>query len=220
VSEEKALTAYTNALEVTLGYAAYPEAVDYDDPILYAYADWGYRYVESLRLAYYYSGTDELEAVDALTGEPIRRAAEGGYAYDDIAGIPEEDMIAALARAGVGFAVSAFRPAEALTMRDAAKLLLSSAGYRAADWADEELRDEGVWMGFFARENWAPERELTQAEFIQMLLSASRYGYAAELEGVGYVTVARALGMIDDELPAGVCTRADAAALLYKFMSR
>ena len=53
-----------------------------------------------------------------------------------------------------------------------------------------------------------------------MILAASRYGDAAALEGVGFDTVARALGMIGGGMPETACTRADAAELLYRFMKR
>ena len=220
VSGAEAIDAYTDALSVTLGYAAWPEAIDYDDPILYAYADWGYTYAESLRLAYYYSGTDEVSGVDALTGEPIRQDPDGGYLYDDLDGVPERDMIEALASAGVGLAGASFEPEKRLTVEDAARLLLSSAGYRPDGWDDETLKNEAVWEGFVSASDWKPDRELTQEGFIRMLLSASRYGDAAALDGVGYETVARALGMIDGGMPTGAATRADAAVLLYRFMNR
>lgn len=220
VTQAAAIDAYTDALTVTLGYVAWPEAIDYDDPSLYAYADWGYSYAESLRLAYYYSGTDEVAGVDALTGQPIRQDPEGGYLYDDLDGVPERDVIEALAAAGVGIAGTEFRADAALTMRDGVKLLLSSAGYRTDAWDDDTLKNEAVWEGFTAASDWDPERELTQSEFIEMLLTASRYGDAARLEGIGYETVAHALGMIDGALPDAPCTRADAAGLLYRFMKR
>lgn len=220
ISEASALDAYTDALTVTLGYVAWPEAIDYDDPVLYAYADWGYSYVESLRLGYYYSDIDEAAGVDALTGEPILQAADGGYRYDDLDDTAEKAYIEALAAAGVGFEGESFQPAKALTMRDAVILLLSSAGYDPNAWDDETLKNEAVYQGFISASDWNAERAVTKAEFITMLLSASRYGYAAALEGIGFEAVALALGMIDGAMPAGACTRADAAALLYRFMKR
>lgn len=220
VSEDAARDAYVGALTVTLGYVAWPEAVDYDDPILYAYAAWGYSYVESLRLAYYYGGTDAVSGVDALTGEPVRQAPDGGYLYDDLDGVPEKDMIEALAACGVGLPGSSFEPEKALTMRDAARLLLSSGGYRTDDWDDEDLASEAIWMGFVAAGEWQPDKTLTQEDFIVMILSASRYGDAASLDGIGFELVARALGMLDGPMPKTPCTRAGAAALLYAFMKR
>lgn len=220
VSEAEAIEAYTGALDVTLGYVAWPEAIDYDDPTLYAYADWGYSYAESLRLAYYYGGTSSVSAVDALSGEPVRQDPAGGYLYIDLEGVPERAYIEALAAVGVGFAGTEFLPEAPLTMADAARLLLSSAGYHADAWGDDSLKNEAVWMGFITAEEWEPERTLTQADFICMVIRASRYGDAAALEGIGFGAVAKALGMIGGELPKDACTRADAARLLYNFMAR
>ena len=220
VTEDAARSAYTGALTVTLGYAAWPEAIDYDDPILASYAAWGYSYVESLRLAWYYGGKDEVAGVDALTGEPVRQDPEGGYLYDDLEGVPEREMIEALARSGVGLPGTSFEPEKALTMKDAVRLLLSSMGYRTDDWDDETLANEAVWDGFVAAGQWQADKTLSQEGFIVMILSASRYGDAAALEGIGYETVARALGMIDGPMPQTPCTRADAASLLYAFMKR
>lgn len=221
LDEAAARRVYIGALAVTLGYVAWPEAIDYDDPILYRYAEWGYSYVESLRLAYYYGGKDEVSGVDALTGAPVRRAADGGFVYGDLDGVPERELVEALAEAGVGFPGGMFRAEAPLTVRDAARLLLSSAGCRTDDWDDETLKSEAVWQGFLDASDWEPEREVTQGELVRMIVSASRYGDAAALDGVGYDTVAKALGMLGEAYdPAAVCTRAGAAVLLYRFMTR
>lgn len=225
VDEDAAQTAYIGALDVTLGYAAWPEGIDYGDPVLLRYADWGYTFVESLRLGYYYSGTDTVDGVDALTGEPILTAGEaGGYTYSDLADAPQRAAIEALAAAGVGFDGGAFEPGRALTQRDALRLLLQAAGYTVADWDEETLKNEAVWRGFVRADEWAPDAALTGAQLAQMMLGASRYGAAAALDGIwaagyddGYAAVASALGMT---IPAGQCTRADGAQLLYEFMTR
>ena len=220
ITEAQALDAYTDALTVTLGYVAWPEGIDYDDPILYAYADWGCSYAESLRLAYYYSGLDKVSGVDALTGKPILQSSEGGYVYDDLDGVLQESLIETLAEAGIGFAGSSFHPDLLLTVGDAARLLLCSAGYRPDDWDEDTLRQEAVWEGFLSDADWDPGQVLTQREFVEMLLTPTRYGYAAALDGVGFDVIAAALGIVDQTLSDSVCTRADAAVLLYRFMMR
>ena len=228
VSEVAAIDTYTKALAVTLGYVAWPEGIDYDDPIYETYIDWGYTWVESLRLAYYYSGTDTVSGVDALTGEAIAEAPDGGYVYDDLADEPERAAIERLGRSGIGFAGGSFRPAEALVQRDALTLLLGAAGYRTADWDDDTIKSEAVWLGFITDGEFAPETPVTQATFLRMILRASRYGDAAALPGIwaegyadGYAAVADALGMLTDNYaPESVCTRAVAAVMLYRFMTR
>lgn len=235
VDAAAAKAAYIGALTLTLGYTAWPEGIDYDDPILYKYIDWGYTFIESLRLAYYYRGTDAVDGVDALTGEAIARAADGSYAYGDLAGVPEAEAIEALGAAGIGFDGGSFGPAEALTVADAAALLLQAAGYDTRAWDEETLKNEAVWLGLFAAADWQPEHALTRMEFIRSIVGASEYGAAAALGGIwdsgfrdvdaadeGFAAIARALGMASGKTlaPESPCTRADGAQLLYGFMSR
>ena len=235
VSLAEAKDAYIGALEVTLGYAAWPEAINYDDPILYRYADWGYTFVESLRLGYYYSGTAEVAGVDALTGEPITASPDGIFVYSDLEGVPERTAIETLGEAGIGFDGGSFHPAEALTMADAARLLLQADSYYVRDWDEEALKDEAVWRGFFSAADWEADRELTRMDMLRAILGASEYGSTAALEGVwdtgfkdvdaadeGFAAIARALGMASGKKlePDKICTRADGAQLLYDFMNR
>lgn len=235
VSEAAAQSAYIGALDVTLGYAAWPEEIDYADPILARYADWGYSFVESLRLAYYYGGTEKVLGVDALTGEPILSETDGGYVYADIAADARRAMIEALGEAGIGFAGGAFRPNDALTQREAVTLLLQAAGYRVDGWDDGQLKNEAEYLGFVPAGAWQPDRAVTRIEFIRMAIGASRYGAAAALPGVwtesfsdvaaedlGYAAIAKAVGMAagDPLLPDAECTRGAAAVMLYGFMKR
>lgn len=235
VGEKAAKDAYIDALELTLGYAAWPEAIDYDDPVLYRYADWGYTFVESLRLAYWYGGTDAVPGVDALTGEALTSSVDGTFAYDDLDGVPQRTAIEALGMAGIGFDGGSFRPSETLTMGDAAVLLLQAAGYDLRGWDDGSVKNEAAWQGFFPAADWDGERALTRMELIRAILGASEYGAAAALEGIwapgftdvsaedaGLAAIARALGMADGKRlsPDAACTRADGAQLLYDFMKR
>lgn len=229
VDEDAAIAAYIDALDVTLGYVAWPEDIDWSDPVLLRYSDWGYTFVESLRLAYYYAGTGETAGVDALTGEAILTAGDGSFVYDDLSGDARQSRIEALAEAGIGFDGGRFEPERAVTQKEAITLLLQAEGYDVRSWEEETLRSEAVWFGFIEEADWAPEASVTGAELLRMMLGASSYGAAAELTGVwaeeygdsGYTAIASALGM----LPEGMdltksCTRADAAELLYGFMTR
>lgn len=210
VSLAEAERAYTDALTVTLGYAAWPEDIDYGDPAAARYADWGYTYVESLRLAYYYSGTEDIAGIDALTGEALADADSVGYVYDDLDGVDQADMIQALAEAGIGFAGGSFRPDAELTQREAVTLLLQAAGCDPEGWDDDSIRSQAAYLGFIAAADWSPDSAVTRMGFIRMLLGASRYGAAAELSGIwdsvfadvedadaGYAAIAAALGLVD-----------------------
>lgn len=229
VDENAAIAAYIDALDVTLGYAAWPEDIDWSDPVLLRYSEWGYTFVESLRLAYYYAGTEKNAGVDALTGEPILMSGDGSFVYGDLAGDGRQSMIEELAAAGIGFDGGSFEPERAITQKEAVMLLLQAEGYDVRGWEEDDFRGEAVWFGFVGEAEWSPETGVTGAELLRMMLGASAYGAAAELTGIwaaeygdsGHTAIASALGMIPDGMDlTASCTRADAAELLYGFMTR
>ena len=235
VSEKEALAAYEDALEVTLGYVAWPiDITAADDPIYDSYIQWGYTYVEELRLAYYYGGVGEVRGVDALTGEAERsEQTEESFAYDDVGAAPEKEMIETLGLAGVGFAGGKFQPEAALTVRDAVTLLLQAEGSYVPE-RDEDLLARAADQRFMEA-GGDSDKVVTRMEFIKMILTPSRYGDAAQLGGIwasrfedanegdaGYAAIATALNMADGSGmdPREELTRADAAAILYQFMAR
>ncbi len=237
VSPAEAALSYADALDVTLGYVAWPEEIREDDVELLPYREWGYSWVESLRLAYYYSGLDTVSGVDALTGEVLvdTYGQTGTYTYTDLALTDAREAIEALGQAGIGFGGGKFQPSAILTQREAVTLLLQAAGYDPTGWSDESLCYEAVYQGFITEEDWQPDVSISRMAFLKMLLGASRYGAAAELEGVwattftdvsqgdvGYAALAQALGLVSGEelKPLSVCLRGDAAEMLYRFMSR
>lgn len=239
VAEQKAIEAYIDALDVTLGYAAWPVSVndraDYAD-----YADYyGYSWVAELKLAWYYSGTDAVAGVDAVGGTVIPASPEGaGYVYSDLDGCAAAEAIERLAAAGIGFDGGFFRPDEPLDMRTAAVLLLQADGYDPADWDDARLGEFFADAGMIQAERWNPDAAVSRMDFLKMLLSASRYGDVCDLAGVwqtdyedqavvakgdmGYAAVAQALGLVTDAQlkPSAVCTRAMAAEMLCAFLQR
>lgn len=237
VSPVDAASAYADALDVTLGYVAWPEEIREDDAELLRYREWGYTWVESLRLGYYYSGLDTVSGVDALTGEAIVDTFRetGIYTYTDLTLTDAREAIEALGQAGIGFAGGKFQPSSILTQREAVTLLLQAAEYDPTGWDEDTLRSEAVWQGFVSEEEWNPGATVSRMDFLKMLLGASRYGDAAELSGVwsttftdvsdgnlGYAAIAQALGLASGEElnPISVCLRGDAAEMLYAFMNR
>ena len=237
VGEKAALEAYTGALKVALGYVAWPLDVTREENAVYADSlEWGYRYVEELRLGYYYEDVAAVAGVDALTGEAVKRAPEDGtFLYDDLDGENRAEMIQALGLAGVGFDGGAFRPDEPLCWRDGVILALRAGGRYVDEGDDETLLEQGRRQKFMPAGPWDPEQAMTRMDFLRMILGASRYGDAAALKDVwdagfedvdggdeGYAAIARALGLADGKTlePEGELTRADGAELLYRFMDR
>lgn len=239
VKETKAVAAYIDALDVTLGYSAWPVSVGESEDYT-AYNDYyGYSWVEQLKLAWYYTGTDTVAGVDAVTGEIVSETPEGAaYAYTDLDGCEAKEAIERLGAAGIGFDGGRFEPDKALDMRTAAVLLLQAAGYSVSDWDDERLGEYLVSEGMLASGAWKPEAAMSRMDFLKMLLGASRYGDACKLEGVwqaeyedwavvakadrGYAAMAQALGLVTEPQlkPSALCTRATAAELLCAFLQR
>lgn len=227
VTEDEAVDAYADALDVTLGYAAWPVDTTAEEIIPYAmYLDSYIAYVEELTLVYYYGGLDDVEGVDALTGEAVvdTEEASGAFTYDDLEDVASADEIIALGEAGIGFAGGKFEPAAELTQRDAVTLLLQAGGSGSVPKDDEALMQRAAWQGFVTPAEWGPDGVLTRMEFTKMLLGASRYGDAAELldkgDDDGYIAIAEALGMTVRSPWENVLTREIAASLLYRFMDR
>ena len=237
ISSAEAALVYADALDVTLGYVAWPEAIRENDPVFARYIAYGYSWVESLRLGYYYAGLDSVIGVDARTGEALidSFSETGAYTYTDLALAEAREAIEALGEAGIGFAGGLFQPSAILTQRDGVTLLLQAAGHDVSDWSDDTLGQEAAWLGFVAQGEWVPDAPLTRMAFLKMLLSASPYGEAAKLgdiwreafadvapEDAGYAAIASALGMVSGgELkPDSVCLRGAAAEMLYAFMTR
>ncbi len=227
IEPEAAKAAYAGALDVTLGYVAWPLDITLEENAVYAdLLAQGYTYVEELHLAWYYEGKDAVAGVDAVTGEAIvaEDAGEQTYTYDDLDGVAQAEQIEALARAGIGFAGGRFEPEAELTGRDALTLLLQAAGQSVDKWDDGTLAEQAARHGLMPEdEDFELDGTLTRMAFIRMLLRPSRYGDAAELLSVeadrGYSVIALALGM-DVSEPEETATRADAAAMLCAFMSR
>ncbi len=228
VPEQEALDAYAKALDVTLGYVAWPVDVTMTDGELYAkLLEQGYTYVEELRLAYYYEAPERVLGVDGVTGEAVTVPDEQDarvFAYDDIADAPGKGEIEALAQAGIGFAGGSFRPEAELTQREAVTLLLQADGETVLpETGDDDLLERAGWRGFVTAEDWDPEAAVTRMGFIRMVLGPSRYGDAAALLSAGadegYQAIAQALGM-DTSEPEGTVTHAAAADILYRFMDR
>lgn len=239
ILEKKALTAYIDALEVTLGYSAWPVSVSERAEYAVYGENYGYSWVEELCLAWYYSGTDRVAGVDAVTGEIVSETPAGaGYAYSDLADCPEAEAIERLGAAGIGLDGGTFAPEEGLDMRTAAILLLQAAGYNPSAWDDERLGEFFVSEGMIAAGAWKPEAAVSRMDFLKMLLSASRYGDACRLEGIwqtdyedwavaakgdrGYAAMAQALALVTQPQlkPSALCTRAAAAEMLCAFLAR
>lgn len=242
-----ALAAYAGCFETRLGYTAYPEKVDTSDPQWLTYAqqvgDVKFRWV----LSYTHSG-DTPMGIDALTGEVLTwPGRDTALSYSDLAGCYGRAEIETLAAYGVGFSRGdQFRPTRQVTQRDMLVLLLSALGctYDADDMdreTEDSLYDTACAQGLLRRDQRDPSKAVTRLDCLKIMLAASAYGQAAQLQGIyhtdfsdagtipagdlGYAAIGQALGIISGDQnralnPDAPLTRQDAALMLYRFMAR
>ena len=245
IAPEAALEAYLAASETALRYVAWPVAITPEDPILYAYADYGYSFVERLALVYTLDfGRSTVQGIDAVTGQvnAQRFDEETTLGYTDLEGHYGKDAIEALALVGIGYSEEQFRPTDFITQRELAQLLLGAAYGNVVDGFDEDsLKREAAYYGFISAEAWDPEAQVTRMDVLKAILNASEYGKAAALSGAyycsfndesgvqpqdyGYVSIGQALGVVHGTPEGyfnayGLCTRQDAAIMVYNFLCR
>ena len=245
ISPEAALDAYLAASETVLGYVAWPVAITPDDPVLYAYADYGYSFVERLALVYTLDfGRSFVQGIDAVTGQVNAWDYDQDtvLSYSDLEGHYGREAIEALAQVGIGYSDEQFRPTDNITQRELAQLLLGAAYGGVVDgYDDESLKQEAAYYGFISAETWSPEAQVTRMDVLKAILNASEYGKAAALSGAyycsfndesgvqpqdyGYVSIGQALGVVHGTPEGyfnayGPCTRQDAAIMVYNFLNR
>lgn len=236
VSAEAAKSAYTGALGVILSYVYQPD----DDTA--ATGSSG-----TLLLAYSFPTDSTVYGIDAASGQPLRQeqSSADSLSYDDISDHYAQQQILALAQYGIGFSGGSFHPDAELTQKDALSLLVAAQSnyYYPSDSAEDvdTLYQAAYSMGILTPEERKPDQHITRAENVRLLLNAAGYGSFAQIPGIflvrfqdaadipaklyGYVAVARGLGIVSG-VPSGkfspnrTATRAEAAIMLYNYMSK
>ncbi|MBC8536092.1 YcdB/YcdC domain-containing protein [Feifania hominis] len=244
VSQDEALAAYFATFAVELGYRSLPEKIDLSAPDYRPLAETGYGYLYRLKLAYTLESDRTVRGIDAKTGEAIfYESVSRAITYDDLgAAYPQ---IETLAKYGVGYLGGSFRPNEALTQRDLLALLTSTQGHlfdpAGGEQELESLYEVAYNMGLLTRAERDPNRLMTRAETVRLLLDSAGYGEVAKLPGIfrcsfrdaanipedvlGYAAIAQGLGVVHGDgagnfAPARTATRAEAAFMLYNYLSR
>lgn len=243
VSEAQARNAYFDAHTVTLGYVAVPVKLNQQQHPRYIAA--GYSYFYAWKLGYEAALARSCSGVDAKTGELVWAETQDsqGLTYGDITA-DKYPQAMALAAYNIGFSGGSFQPAKQLTQEDLVALMLSANGHAydpAREGAREQLYEEAYRTGLLTRAECAPERVLTRAEMVRMVVHGTGYGKAAELPGIyrtsfadeaqipqgylGYIAIAQGMGLVrGDERgrfqPGEPATREQAVILLFNFMNR
>lgn len=244
VSAQTALDAWMGTYEVVLGYSQVPQAVTGGDAVSKRLAGLGVTHYYGLRLGYSLQREGWFYGVDAKSGEPLEEELYGRNVktYDDLAGSPGKEAVETLARYGVGYDSTSFRPGKSLTQWDLVCLLYSvDGGMLNPEEADKQTKD-GAYsaiyrMGALERGERNDNASLNRGQVVKILLNAAGYGDAARLKGIytcaysdrdripaedlGYAAIAQALGLASGTYAAGGgINRGGAAVMLCTLLGR
>ena len=243
VSAEQALDAWMDAHTVTLAYRGLSQELNPADPQQARLIDRGMTSFRKLFLSYGLERELRCSGIDAKTGKPVETPRESQrYDYTDVAGHWASREIEALASCQVGYDGGVFRPNLVLTQWDLVCLLASAQGLRLnPETATPEERDNAYSavyrMGGLTRAQRSDSAAVDRMTLVRILLDSAGFAEVAKLEGIfsctypdaaaieashlGYAALAQGFGMVRGAYaPKDPATRAVAAAMLYRLMSR
>lgn len=248
ISDSDALQAWFDHYDVTLAYQYIPVKLDLSREDIFPVSkliELGYTWFYNLRLTYtlqepagrWYTG------VDAKTGEAVseQRGSAWKIAYNDLSGHWAQKALEALAEYNIGWAGDSCQPDKELTQIDLIALMLSVDGYRfkPEDGSADDLYRYAYSMGILTAAERDDSKVLTRGETVRILLDCAGYGSTAKLQGIftcsytdkdsipadllGYAALAQGLGIVyagGSFAADSAVTRAQAATMLYNYMSR
>lgn len=182
--------------------------------------------------------------LDAFSGElKYKRDSEKVGEYTDIENHYAKDAIEALARFGIGFADSEFKPDSNITQADFVTLLNAAFNdygpiviYKGISYND--IYDDAIADGIVKEDEYSPDADVTRDLAAKMMVRALGFEEVATLNGiyvpifadvsadsVGFTSILGAMGVIKGDEngnfnPSGTVTRADAAIMLYNYLSK
>ena len=154
-----------------------------------------------------------------------------------------KDAIEALAKFGIGFADSEFKPDSNITQADFVTLLNAAFNdygpiviYKGISY--ENIYDDAIADGIVKEDEYSPDADVTRDLAAKMMVRALGFEEVATLNGiyvpifadvsadsVGFTSILGAMGVIKGDEngnfnPSGTVTRADAAIMLYNYLSK
>lgn len=182
--------------------------------------------------------------LDAFSGElKYKRDSEKVGEYTDIENHYAKDAIEALAKFGIGFADSEFKPDINITQADFVTLLNAAFKdygpiviYKGISY--ENIYDDAIADGIVKEDEYSPDADVTRDLAAKMMVRALGFEEVATLDGiyvpifadvsadsVGFTSILGAMGVIKGDEngnfnPSGTVTRADAAIMLYNYLSK
>lgn len=245
VDLDAAMDAWLDTYEVTLQYLAVPKVLDPTLPEYKLLTEQGYSYLYTLELAYQLERSGYAYGVDAHTGQALvsSAAAEKLVSYSDLGGHWIEAKAQRLALFNVGWLGGAMEPDKALTQIDLVALLVSTNGYLFNGETDDadSLYRYAYSMGILTEDQRDDRAAVDRCELVKLLLDCTGYGDVAQIPGIfrcdfadadaiptaymGYVALAWGLGLVEGGsdncfCPGSAATRAEAAAILYRYLDR
>lgn len=182
--------------------------------------------------------------LDAFSGElKYKGESEKVGEYTDIENHYAKNAIEALARFGIGFADSEFKPDSNITQADFVTLLNAAFNdygpiviYKGISYND--IYDDAIEGGIVKEDEYSPDADVTRDLAAKMMVRALGFEEVATLDGiyvpifadvsadsVGFTSILGAMGVIKGDEngnfnPSGTVTRADAAIMLYNYLSK
>lgn len=182
--------------------------------------------------------------LDAFSGElKYKRDSEKVGEYTDIENHYAKNAIEALAKFGIGFADSEFKPDSNITQADFVTLLNAAFNdygpiviYKGISY--ENIYDDAIADGIVKEDEYSPDADVTRDLAAKMMVRALGFEEVATLNGiyvpifadvsadsVGFTSILGAMGVIKGDEngnfnPSGTVTRADAAIMLYNYLSK
>lgn len=182
--------------------------------------------------------------LDAFSGElKYKRDSEKVGEYTDIENHYAKNAIEALAKFGIGFADSEFKPDSNITQADFVTLLNAAFNdygpiviYKGISY--ENIYDDAIEDGIVKEDEYSPDDDVTRDLAAKMMVRALGFEEVATLDGiyvpifadvsadsVGFTSILGAMGVIKGDEngnfnPSGTVTRADAAIMLYNYLSK
>ncbi len=188
---------------------------------------------------------DKPQAIEPFTGKLLNSYSGEEYTetswtgYTDLEGHYAKTQLETLARFGIRFAQSACRPDDVITQAEYVGLLASAFGGMSGVLGEnvETAYREAYNMGICAPQEKAETAPLTREQASVYLIRALGLSEVANLEGIyvcpfadvteniGYISILAAMGVVRGDgtgafHPGDTLTRADAAILIYNYLSR
>lgn len=183
--------------------------------------------------------------IDALTGEHTdyygKSVSESYKGYTDIEGHWAEDMIVRLGENGIFLAGESFLPNNRITQADYLRLLNTAIyGSYNLSASDDEVYENMINRNVIAKNEVSPDASVTKENACVYLLRAMGLKEVCELRDIyvtkfddnadisydklGYCAIATGYGIVSGDnayfYPQKDLSRAEAAAVLYKYLTR